>query len=168
MKATQAKPQETKPIKTKATPSHATERELSEVSMEGHFELSPQLVLVRQLYEAFTRGDIAYILDNLHPDFRCQIMGKAGIPYAGEYNSSNIGRLFRWLSDTYEFEEFRPERFFENGSEVIIKGYMKGIALGTGNAFDGKWVLAIEFRENKLVFLEDYVDTLQAYKAMIS
>src|SRR4051812_46496924 len=157
MKATQAKPRGTKPIKGKATPTHTSERELLEASMEGHFELSPQLVLVRQLYEAIVRGDMAYILDNLHPDFLCRIMGKAGIPYAGDYNSSNIGRLFRWLSDTYEFEELRPERFFENGNEVIIKGYLKGIALGTGNAFHGKWVLAIEFRENKLVYLEDYV-----------
>jgi ketosteroid isomerase-like protein len=117
---------------------------------------------VNKMYEAFSKGDIPFILSKLHPDVIWEAMGHPDIPYAGIYHGPDDVKLFfEKLVESTDFKEMVPEHILENGNIVIATGYAKGVALKTNKLLASIWAMIYEFDDDgKIVHFRDCVDTL--------
>ena len=121
---------------------------------------------VNKMYEAFSRGDIPFILSTLHRDVIWESMGQPDIPYAGIYHGPDDVKLFfKKLAETTDFKEMVPEHILENGNLVIATGYAKGVALKTKKLLASIWAMIYEFdKDGMIVHFRDCVDTLSLSK----
>ena len=122
---------------------------------------------VNKIYEAFSRGDIAFIISTLHRDVIWEVMGEPDIPYAGIYHGpDDVKSFFKKLTESTDFKEMVPEHILENGNLVIATGYAKGVALRTKKLLSSIWSMIYEFdKDGMIVHFRDCFDTLAFSKA---
>jgi len=122
---------------------------------------------VNKIYEAFSRGDIQFILSTLHRDVIWEVMGQPEIPFAGIYHGPNDVKLFfKKLADSTDFKEMVPEHILENSQMVIATGYAKGVALKTKKLLSSIWSMIYEFdNDGMIVHFRDCFDTLSFSRA---
>lgn len=123
---------------------------------------------VHNMYEAFNRGDIPFVLSNLHPDVIWEVMGQPEIPFAGIYHGpEDCGHFFQKLNETVEFKEMVPEHILETGNTVISTGYMKGAVRKNGKLFSSIFCMIYELNdEGQVVHFRDCADTLALARAL--
>ena len=108
---------------------------------------------VREMYEAFNRGDIEAIIAEMHPKVDFKVMGAPDIPYAGHYKGTNeVRRFFSEMAKHIEFSEMEPDHFFEKSSDgndiVVVTGNAKGRVLKTGKTTESLWCMIYEFDDD--------------------
>ena len=124
--------------------------------------------IVRELYEAFNRGELDAYLWMLDPDFVWQ--GPQEIPdLAGTYRGAEGVR--RYLSELMEvFNDYRmvPEEFIDAGGEQVLvlareggRGKGSGIAVQT-NPTGHLWTI----RDGRPARLESYWERTNALRAV--
>lgn len=125
---------------------------------------------VRQMYEAFNKGDIPSILSNLHPDCVMEIAGQPEIPYAGIYHGvEDCRNFFNKMGGVIGFTEMTPEHIFEEGNLVITAGNTKGSVRKNNKLFSSLFCMIFEFNEDgQLTHFRDCVDTLTLARAINS
>jgi uncharacterized protein len=81
----------------------------------------PKIQLVKRLYEAFTRGDVQYILANLTDDVSWGTeVADPTEPWHGTFTGKEaVGRFFAAVSEGLEVTEFTPLAFAANEAEVF-------------------------------------------------
>jgi ketosteroid isomerase-like protein len=123
---------------------------------------------VSKMYEAFNKGDIPFILAQLHRDVIWESMGAPDIPYAGIYHGpQDVKLFFQKMNDQVEWREFVAEHILENNNLVISTGYGKGAARKTKKLISSIWAMSSEFNEDgKIVHFRDCFDTMNVAKAL--
>src|SRR5690349_17216112 len=83
--------------------------------------------IVKGMYEAFGRGDVASIIGALSADVNWITPGPKSIPYAGTYRGQDGAmRFFQKLAETCELDPFMPSQFVEQGDTVVALGSYTG------------------------------------------
>ncbi len=123
---------------------------------------------VHRMYEAFSRGDIPFILSNFHHDCILEAMGQPEIPFAGIYHGvEDCRNFFNKLGETVDFKEMVPEHILETGNTVITTGHMKGLVRKNGKLFSSIFCMIYELNdEGQVLHFRDCVDTLTVSKAI--
>jgi len=115
--------------------------------------------LVRSIFEAFGRRDIAYILSCLSPDCAWVCPGE-GLPYAGSYTGpQGAADFFQKLAANEEVTLFEPREYFTSGEDVVAVGYEEGRALGTGRGAASNWAMLFHVRDGKVTRWQHHFDT---------
>lgn len=114
--------------------------------------------VVKDLYAAFGRGNIATVLALLAEDVIWQLPGT--VPhYSGTYKGlSSVADFFQKLYGSVEIEIFERE-FVAEGDRVLVTGWSRGRVKSTGRMFDNHWVMAFSVRDGKIIKFEEYADT---------
>jgi uncharacterized protein len=89
---------------------------------------------VNGLYEAFGRGDVAWILDQFDDEIEWDLgIRQTGLAYAqpGRGRQHVIG-FFTALTETVEFTQFEPGAPCENGDVVMVPLMEAGRIIGGG------------------------------------
>ncbi len=122
---------------------------------------------VNKMYDAFSRGDIPYIISCLHKDVIWEVMGEPDIPHAGIYHGPNdVKTFFNKMNEDVEYTEFVAEHILENEHMVVSTGYCKGKVKATGKLFSSIWAMTSEFNdEGKITHFRDCYDTLSMARA---
>ena len=124
-------------------------------------------VTVANLYEAFGRGDIAFILD--HVDDSCKWIGAGdgSLPQGGTYKGKEVIAFFQRLGESAEFKSFNPAAIHNiNNDEVVAFGNMTTLSKSTGKTSSSDWVMHWKFNDQgKVIFYQDFHDTAATYKA---
>ncbi len=120
---------------------------------------------VAKMYEAFGKGDIPYILDQLADNCKWIGAGEGTLPQGGTYIGKDAGRFFKILSETADFSDFNVEAVHNiNDHEVVAFGNMTGTSKATGKKAHSDWVMRWKFNdEGKAVYFHDFFDTAAAY-----
>jgi hypothetical protein len=115
--------------------------------------------LIQDLFAAFGRGDIAYILANVAPD--CQwIAPGEGIPNSGHYTGpEGVARFFENLAASETVTAFEPRQFFSSGNDVVALGYEACTVNANGRSVGTNWAMHFTVRDGKLARFESYYDT---------
>lgn len=122
---------------------------------------------VASLYEAFGRGDIAYIMDHLSNDCKWVGAGEGFLPQGGTYYGQDAVSFFKKMGEFVEFNSFTPAALHEIGTgEVVAFGNMTGTSRATGKSTSSDWVMHWKFNEEgKVTFFQDFHDTAAEYVA---
>jgi uncharacterized protein len=119
--------------------------------------------IVANMYKAFQKGDIPYLISQVTDDCEWHVMGDPVLPHGGTYNGKNdIGLFFKTMNDHFEFTEFTPNSINEiNDEEVVALGHMTVRSRATGKSDGTNWTMHIRFRDDKVVYFHDYYDSVK-------
>src|SRR3954471_15836842 len=94
--------------------------------MEDAVDNDRNTQIIRDLYAAFARGDIATLLDHVDEQVVWKPVTGAlpHVPTAGERRGRQaVGEFFRAVAETLTFEEFTPRQFVSSGDTVVVLGH---------------------------------------------
>jgi len=83
--------------------------------------------MIRNVYDAFGRGDIATILNALAGDIDLYDPGPPAVTHAGRYRGrDDVQRFFSRIGESLALETFQPTEFIAKGDRVIVFGSSRG------------------------------------------
>ena len=123
---------------------------------------------VSNLYDAFNRGDINMIVNNLSRDCIWEVVGQPDIPFAGIYHGrDDVKEFFGKLNNTIEMNDFVVEHILENGNMVMASGHFNATARNTGKRMSTFWCMTYEFNDNEeIMHFRDCWDTIACARAL--
>ena len=118
--------------------------------------------LIKELYAAFGRGDIAAILSRLTDDVEWTTEGPPVIPYTGKMvGPAQVQKFFSSLASTQENMKLTTDSFIAQGDQVATTGRYSGIVKATGKRFDCAIAHIHTIRDGKVSRFLDFLDTAQ-------
>jgi steroid delta-isomerase-like uncharacterized protein len=125
------------------------------------------VALVRSMYAAFGRGDIAAIVAACSPDIDWEVVGAAeDFPLFGaRHGSAGVEGFFRQLPEVHRFTEFSPENFAAGGDTVVALGHYSFAFNHNGRKVATEWAHAFTLRDGKVAKFREYTDSAQMVEA---
>lgn len=118
------------------------------------------LQIVKNMYAAFQRGDIPYILAQLDDAVEWKEAEVKEIPFSGAFHGkANVPRFFQGIDASVEVTNFAPASYISEGDQVAAFGNWQGRVKATKSAFSSDWAMHWRFRNGKVVSFQGYVDT---------
>ena len=129
----------------------------------------PKITTVQRIYEAFGRGDIGFILDQLTDDVDWASCPDSDVaPWHGIHQGkAEVPRFFKTLGESLEITEFTPLSFAANDTDVMVVTRFSATSPATAKSA----VMDIHhwwrFRDGKIYLYRGSEDTAQT-QAMLS
>jgi ketosteroid isomerase-like protein len=145
--------------------------ELADTSMEiaSRGEGMDNVRLLKNLYEAFGRGDIPTVLGAMNSGIRwCQAEGNPYMPSGQAWVGPDavLNNLFMKLGTEWDGFAVHPKAFHGAGDSVIVEARYSGTYKATGKSIDAQVCHVWDVRDGKVTRFQQYVDTAQVQDAM--
>ena len=122
--------------------------------------------LIQKLYDAFARGDIQTILDNLTADVEWEMEGPASIPYAGKRKGPEQVRGFFEALGSVRDAKLIIEFIMGQNDKVASLGRFTGTVIETGKSFNlpiGHFFTVTNGKVSRFVDFTDTAATAEAH-----
>lgn len=118
---------------------------------------------IQVLYEAFGRGDLATILENLTDDVDWATdTASTAAPWFGvRHGKEGATSFFEAFGSTMEVEEFTPLTFAANDTDVLSVVRCRAKSRATGKSSDMNLHHYFVFRDGKIAYYRGTEDTAQ-------
>lgn len=114
---------------------------------------------VQRMYDAFGRGDIAHIIDQLADDVAWKSNLDPVVPWSGNYSGKgNVQRFFDAIATGTEVSAFEPQEWVAEGDTVVTQGRFAGHSRTLGKPFDTRWIFVWKLRDGRVQSYEQYHD----------
>ena len=124
---------------------------------------SDNVSLIGQIYEAFGRGDIGYIIDQLTDDVRWVSHLEPIVPWSGDYSGkSNVPKFFEAIANSVQTTAFTPHEFIAQADTVVSTGDYGCTVNTTGKAALTPWVFIWKLRDGRVTSYEQFHDSALA------
>jgi uncharacterized protein len=118
---------------------------------------------VRDLYQAFARGDVTQVMQAMHPKVSWQEAEHSpyadGNPYVGP--DEVAGGVFQRLTQDIKNLKLLPSNFIEANNAVVVEGRYQGLVKESGKQLDAQFVHIWHLQEGKIKRFQQYTDTFQ-------
>ena len=123
----------------------------------------PKIETIQGIYEAFGRGDIGFILDQLTDDVDWASCPDSEIaPWHGVHRGkAEVPNFFKALGETLEITEFTPLSFASNETDVMVVTRWAATARATGKSAAMDIHHWWRFRDGKIFTYRGTEDTAQ-------
>jgi len=127
--------------------------------------------LMRDLYDAFGRGDMATVLGSMDPGIEWrEAEGNpyqpSGSPWLGP--DAILHNLFIKLGTEWDGFTVHPKQFHDAGPTVVVEGRYTGIYKQTGRELDAQVCHVWQLSDGKVTSFQQFVDTGQLQEVMRS
>ena len=119
--------------------------------------------VIRGMYDAFARGDVAGVMSKLAPEL---VWNEAENfvyadqnPYRGP--KAVLDGIFLRLATEWDKFSVTPEEIVESGETVVAQGRYRATYKVTGAAVDAQFVHVWKMRDGQAVIFQEYTDTAQ-------
>lgn len=131
--------------------------------------LTDNATTVANLYQAFGRGDISYIISHVADNCKWIGAGEGFLPQGGTYKGKDVQQFFMRLNESVEFTSFNPVSIKNiSDDEVVAFGNMIGIARNTGKSSSSDWAMHWKFNDDgKVIYYQDFHNTAAEYAATL-
>lgn len=125
--------------------------------------------VVKNLYEAFGRGDIPAVLGGMSPDIEwSEAEGNpyrpSGEPWVGP--DAILNELFMKLGGDWEGFTVTPHAFHDAGGTVVVEARYGGTFKATGKSTNAQVCHVWDVKDGKITRFQQYVDTAQMQDVM--
>jgi uncharacterized protein len=121
--------------------------------------------VVRDIYDAFARGDVEAIFGLVHPD--AEIYQSDQLPWGGEYRGhEGFGEFLTRLTSTVESKVETGLFIDDEDGHVVQVGRTRGTVRATGREFDVPETHVWTVEGGKAIRYEAYVDTAKMREAL--
>ncbi len=118
------------------------------------------VALILSVYDAFSRGNIAAVLDHLDPLAELNFEGPSAIPWAGDrHGREGWARFFQVLGENLDEITVKMEPFAVQGEHVVAAGRYQARVKLTGKQIDSPLVHLWTIRNGKVVRCQELTDT---------
>lgn len=115
---------------------------------------------IAAIFEAFGRGDIPYILDQLTDDVHWVAHLDPVIPWAGNYSGkNNVPPYFQALVSSVEVTAHPVNQLVAQDDTVVALGDVSFRARQTSKESDSSWVYVWKLRDGKVCSFEQFNDS---------
>ena len=117
--------------------------------------------LVRGLYDAFKRGEIATIISALTPEIDWHVLGNPNdYPTIGRWTGPDgVQEFFRLVAETEEMIEFLPQDFCAVEDKVFVLGRYAWKVRKTGTPLASQWCHVLTINDGKVSRFREFTDT---------
>ena len=119
--------------------------------------------IVRNLYDAFGKGDVPAVLGALDPEIHWNEAENFpyadGNPYVGP--QAVVQGVFQRIGTDIEAFTVVPERFVEGDDAVAVQGRYRGTMKSTRARIDAQFAHFWRIRNGKVISFQQYTDTKQ-------
>lgn len=120
---------------------------------------SDNVAVIGQIYEAFGRGDINYIIDQLTDDVRWVSHLEAVVPWSGDFSGkTNVPKFFEAIDGSVQTTSFTPRDFIAQADSVVSTGEYGCTVNSTGKTSLTPWVFIWKLRDGKVSSYEQFHD----------
>ena len=121
----------------------------------------PKIETVQGIYEAFGRGDVGHILDQLTDDVDWASCPDSDVaPWHGVHRGkAEVPQFFKALAGSLDITEFAPLSFASNDSDVMVVTRWGATAPATGKSITMDIHHWFRFRDGKIYFYRGTEDT---------
>ena len=127
---------------------------------------SENVEILKGAYAAFSRGDIAGLLQMHASDAEQDFPAVKDLPWAGsQHGRAEISRFFDILAQAEEVLDFRQSEFIAQRDRVVVLGTYRARVKSTGRVWESPFVHTVTIRDGKIQKLEAYFDTNAAAEA---
>ena len=127
------------------------------------------VLLVRELYDAFSRGDVAAILNSLDPHTELNFEGPEAIPWAGNWKGrEGWTKFFQTLGENADEITLQMEPFAAQGDNVVTAGRYRARVKLTGKRIDSPLVHLWTIRSGMVVKCQEMTNTAVEAAACLS
>jgi ketosteroid isomerase-like protein len=126
--------------------------------------------VVRDLYEAFGRGDVAAVLGVMEPHVEWN--EAEGHPYQQVDGQPFVGpdaimqNVFERLRTEWDAFTVHPRDFCDAGDTVVVEGRCTGTFKATGTTLDAQYCHVFKISNGKLASFQQFIDTAQIQAVM--
>jgi ketosteroid isomerase-like protein len=114
---------------------------------------------ISDIYHAFGRGDIGFILAQLADDVRWVSRLDPEVPWAGDFSGkSRVGAFFEAIATHTETEAFEPQQNVAQGDTVVSLGEYACRVKKTGKRTRTRWAFVWKLKDGKVVSYEQFHD----------
>ena len=114
---------------------------------------------VQAIFEAFARGDIPYILDQLTEDVHWVAHLEPIVPWAGDYSGkANVPGFFQALGRSVEVSAHPVNQLVAQDDTVVAMGDVSFSERATGKASSSSWVYIFKLRDGKVYSYDQFND----------
>jgi hypothetical protein len=123
---------------------------------------------VQAMYEAFSRGDIGAIQDNVTDDVDWATdTNSTGAPWYGvRHGKDGVATFFEAFGSSMEVDEFMPLSIAASDDAVLSVVRFRARGRSTGKAIDANLHHYFKFRGNKVYYYRGTEDTSQVEAAL--
>ena len=123
--------------------------------------------LIQDIYEAFGRGDSAFIAAHVQPDARWDFnVTRSDVPWHVPVTGpAEVPRFLGALMDNVTLEAFEPRQFIVAGDEVVVHVRLAYTIKRTGKRVDEEQLHWWTVRGGKVSRLRHFEDTAQVIDA---
>lgn len=120
---------------------------------------SDNVARVVKIYEAFGRGDVPFIIEQLTDDVRWTTHFDPVVPWSGNYHGkAAVPGFFAALAGAGDVTAFNPAEFVSQADTVVSTGEFGIRAKATGKTSLTRWVFIWKFREGRVCSYEQFHD----------
>jgi ketosteroid isomerase-like protein len=115
---------------------------------------------VQNIFDAFNRGDVPYILEQLADGARFVSHLDPIVPWAGEYvGSDNVLRFFQALGGSVEVMDHPVHEIVAQDDTVVATGGVSFRVRATGKAGSSTWVYIFKLIDGRVQRYDQFNDT---------
>jgi ketosteroid isomerase-like protein len=128
---------------------------------------APNVALVKSLYAAFGKGDIATIVAAVAADVDWSVNGRASdVPtFGARKGQAAVQEFFALVASSYTFSEFLPKEFHAVSDKVFVLGRYAMTVKKTGKPAESDWVHIFTIAGGKVTAFREFLDTARAAEA---
>jgi ketosteroid isomerase-like protein len=128
--------------------------------MEGIMNEQANIDLVKQCYDAYSKGDIQRLLGCIAQDVDWELPFVEAVPFSGRrHGLDQVAEFFRQMDQLQEAREMQPRDFIANGDRVIVMGHYEWIVKSTGAQYGGDFSHVFTIANGKIVNFKEYTDS---------
>jgi ketosteroid isomerase-like protein len=124
---------------------------------------SQNLVIIRDLYGAFTQGDLETAMTNWAPEISWNVAENhpfaAGNPYIGA--ETIVSKLLSEMGAKMPDVAIQVSEMLDAGDKIVVLGRYQGPVKATGKSIDAQMAHVWTLKDGKIVHFQQYVDTKQ-------
>ena len=114
---------------------------------------------VTKIFEAFGRGDVRFILDQLADDVLFVSHLHPNVPWAGEYTGKqDVARFFQALGSSVEVADHPVNALVAQGDTVVATGDVSFHVRESGRAGSSKWVYIFKLANGQVQSYDQFND----------
>jgi ketosteroid isomerase-like protein len=114
---------------------------------------------IQQCFDAFGRGDIPFIVNNVTLDVKWSSYTESAVPWSGDHSGKDgVPGFFQAIYDNVDVQGFEPTDYVAQGDTVVSAGTFACTANSTGKSANTKWVFVFKFRDGLVSSYEQFND----------
>jgi ketosteroid isomerase-like protein len=113
--------------------------------------MSTNKVIIEDIFRAFSRGDLQYIVSTCAEDVTWSYYGFPGLPILGDFQGKNgVKDFFESLRFTIKALNHICNKFIVDGDSIVVLGSASVLVKTTGKIFDHNWCHIYTLKEGKI------------------